>query len=173
MLLNREKFTKTEFIQGTRNAALKVNSSRFKSLDVIGDELYELDMGHRRINMNMPIYIGIEILQNAKIRMLSFYYDFLLKFIHPSDMNCILSDTDSIYISLTHSSLKEAVMPHKKSEFQKHITGYCGEKRHPDPYLCRECCDEHIFQDSKFPNLFKVSKSFIRASGYRREVRRL
>lgn len=108
--------------------------------------------------MNLPIYLGYEILQNAKIRILSFYYDFLLNYIHPSDINCLLSDTDSIYISLTHNTIKEAVREDKKSEFQQHLTGYCSDRRHPDPYVCRECCDEHIFQDSKFPNLFKVNK---------------
>ena len=71
-------------------------------------------------------------------------------------MNCILSDTDSIYISLSGESMKSTVMQHKREEFQRHLTGYCGNRRHPNAFLCRECCDEHIFQDSKFPNLFKV-----------------
>lgn len=156
-LLNKQKFTQTKFIQGERNAALKINDPRFKALNVIDNDLYEVESGHKTIKMDLPIYLGFEILQNAKIRMLAFYYDFLSKFIHPSDMNCILSDTDSIYISLTGKTMKETVMPHKSEEFEKHLTGYCGSKRHPDAFLCRECCDEHIFQDSKFPNLFKVS----------------
>ena len=146
-------------MHGSQQAAAKVNANRFKSLSVIDDELFEIESGYSTIEMNLPIYLGFEILQNAKIRILSFYYDFLLKFIHSSDINCVLSDTDSIYISLTSPTLKDAVMPHKKADFQQHLTGYCGEQRHPDPYLCRECCDEHSFQDGKFPNLFKVSSS--------------
>ena len=158
-LQNKSRYSRTQFVQGSKNAAARVNSNRFKSLSVIDDELFEIESGYASIEMNLPIYLGFEILQNAKIRILSFYYDFLLKFIHPSDMNCILSDTDSVYIALSTNSMKEAVMPHKKEEFQRHLTGYCGEQRHPDPYLCRECCDEHAFQDGKFPNLFKVSKA--------------
>lgn len=158
-MLDKTRFTHTQFVQGVHQAAIKVNSQRFKSLNVIDTDLFEIDSGHRSIEINLPIYIGFEILQNAKIRLLAFYYDFLLKYIHPSDINCILSDTDSIYIALTKPSIKDTVIDNKKEEFQQHLTGYCSDKRHPDPFLTRECCAEHIFQDSKFPNLFKVEWS--------------
>ena len=165
-LQNKASYTRTQFVQGSSKAAAKVNANRFKSLSVIDDELFEVESGYSTIEMNLPIYLGFEILQNAKIRILSFYYDFLLKFIHPSDMNCVLSDTDSVYIALTTNSIKDAVMTHKKEEFQRHLTGYCGEHRHPDPFLCRECCDEHAFQDAKFPNLFKVCNSLLTLNSY-------
>lgn len=155
--MDKQRHTHTQFIKGQHKASLKVNSDRFKALNVIGDDLFELESGHKSIEMNLPIYLGFEILQNAKIRILSFFYDFLCKFIKQSDINCILSDTDSLYFALAHKTLKDAVHNNMKDEFQKHLTGFCGEQRHPNPYLCRECCQKHAFEDSKCPNLFKVN----------------
>jgi len=154
--MNKLLHTRTEFIRGIHKASLKINQKGFKALDVIGDDLFEVDTSLASIAMDLPLYIGFEILQNSKIRMLSFIYDFLTKYIERLNFNCVLSDTDSIYIALTHEQLKDTVKPHLKGDFNNHLMGYCGPNRHPDAYLCRQCCETHAFIDSKTPNLFKV-----------------
>jgi len=135
---------------------MQINQPRFKSLDQIDTDLFEINSGYRTLKMNLPVYIGFEILQNAKIRMLDFVYTFLARYIITSSLNVLLTDTDSLYVSLAEPRIEDIVKPSMRKEFDKQLNGYCGLQTPPHPYLCRTCCAEHNFIDSKTPNLFKV-----------------
>ena len=65
--------------------------------------------------------------------LLSFYYDFLLKFL-PLDSFCLIeSDTDSLYIALSEKSLFLTVPVNKRSEFTEAY----------DTWFAKEYCDQH------------------------------
>ena len=51
--------------------------------------------------LNLPIQIGFAILQYAKLKMLEWYYDFLLEYVDKSDFEYIEMDTDSAYFAVT------------------------------------------------------------------------
>ena len=48
-----------------------------------------------KIVMNTPTVVGFCILQYAKLRMLQFYYDFMMEFVDPADFQYVEMDTDS------------------------------------------------------------------------------
>lgn len=64
-------------------ASQAVTNPHLRALHNIGDGIYEVDMTRPSIRMNLPIQNGFFVYQYAKLRMLEFYYDFLLKFIDP------------------------------------------------------------------------------------------
>ena len=55
----------------------------------------------RKIMQNMPIQISSAVYQLAKLRILQFYYDFLVKYISREDFQLIQMDTDSMYMAIT------------------------------------------------------------------------
>ena len=57
--------------------------------------------------------------QYAKLRMLEFYHDFLMKYFSRRDFALIQCDTDSIYMALSTNTLDEAVTPDLKAEYEK------------------------------------------------------
>ena len=83
------------------DASRYVNDKHFRALHSIGDGTYEVDMTKKSISMNLPIQIGFFVYQYAKLRMLEFYYDLLIKFIHTSDFQMCEMDTDSAYLALS------------------------------------------------------------------------
>ena len=70
-----------------------MNQQTFRSMKPIGDELYEIQFAHRRISLNLPIIIGVQILFEAKLEMLKFYYEFLLYFVPRDHIGTVLMDT--------------------------------------------------------------------------------
>ena len=88
-----------------------MNNPRFLSLTELGDDLYEIELNRSNINTNLPMQIGFAILNYAKMYLLSFYYDFLLRFIGRDDFEFMECDTDSTYIALKSPTLNECVLP--------------------------------------------------------------
>ena len=61
-----------------------IASDRFLSLEELGDSLWEVVNHKRSLSMNVPVVVGISILQLAKLRMLQFYYDCIDHFVDRS-----------------------------------------------------------------------------------------
>ena len=58
-VLDKTKFTVTEFHRGGRKTRLMSNQKRFKSAKCIADDLYEMQFGHGRIAIDLPIQVTI------------------------------------------------------------------------------------------------------------------
>ena len=56
-----------------------------------------------------PIRVGFVALKNAKQRMLEFKYDFLGRVLRPLTNRAIEMNTDSVYLTLTESPIKECL----------------------------------------------------------------
>ena len=54
-----------------------VNNKRFRQLDVVTDDAYEITSSKARLTYDLPLHIGFFVYQYAKLRMLEFYYDFI------------------------------------------------------------------------------------------------
>ena len=156
MLMDQMKFEKTSLVQGEQTARGKINSPRFKQLDMLGEELYEMSESPSKIRLKIPIYIGYQILQLAKLRMLEFAYDFLSKYIERPLYQFLYCDTDSLYLSLARESLEECVIESKREEFISLSNSFCSEERSPNAFLSRTCCSAHNFEDDREPGLLKV-----------------
>ena len=57
--------------------SLLVGNKRFRQLDVVTDDAYEITSSKARVTYDLPLHIGFFVYQYAKLRMLEFYYDFV------------------------------------------------------------------------------------------------
>ena len=95
-----------------------LRSAYFATLDEIG-KAYELESRKPRITIRRPFQVGIAVYQQAKLRMLEFYYDFLDRYLDRKDFELIQMDTDSNYLAISGKSLEDIVKPDMREEFEK------------------------------------------------------
>ena len=57
--------------------SLCINNKRFRQLDVVAEDAYEVTSSKARVTYDLPHHIGFFVYQYAKLRMLEFYYDFV------------------------------------------------------------------------------------------------
>ena len=107
--------------------------------------MYEVDLHKRVIDLDLPLQIGFFVYQYAKLRMLQFYYDFMVKFVHPEDFEYCEMDTDSAYLAISGDSLDDVIKPDMRATFEleKHL-------RFP------RTDTEHKQYDKRTPGLFKL-----------------
>ena len=156
-IMNKERFSDTQYIQGHSKVKIEVNKPEFRKATLLGDDVYELDKGKNKITMDVPIQIGFTILNYAKLRMLEFYYNCLCKYIPRNKFECVQMDTDSLYFGLAHKTLQEAVFRYLKSDFLKQMHGTCGQPREADAqtFFPQTCCKDDALYAKRTPGLFK------------------
>jgi hypothetical protein len=82
------------------------------------DGVYEVASRPRTVKQNMPIQIAFNVLQDAKLRMLQFYYDCVDKYIDRKDYQYLYMDTDSAYMALSGKDFQSLIKPEKREEFE-------------------------------------------------------
>ena len=61
-----------------------INNKRFRQLDVVAKDVYEVTSNKARLTYDLPLHIGFFVFQYAKLRMLQFYYDFVARYVDRS-----------------------------------------------------------------------------------------
>jgi hypothetical protein len=159
LLVNKSKHTDVEFIRGKQQVKLLANQPRYKDMTLLDEDLFEVQMAKKVINQDIPIILGFFVLAYAKLRMLSFYYDSLCKYVDKEKFQCIQMDTDSLYFGLAAKSLAEAIKPEMREEYDKYILGSCNDlpyESDENRWFPRECCQEHVKYDKRTSGLFKI-----------------
>ena len=110
-----------------------INNKRFRQLDVVTDDAYEIEMNKSVVNYTLPLHFGFFVYQYAKLRMLQFYYDFVDRYIERPLFQYCEMDTDSAYIALAGDTIDDLVT----SEHREH------HFRNRSQWLPAECCDDH------------------------------
>ena len=110
-----------------------INNKRFRQLDVVTDDAYEITSSKARVTYDLPHHIGFFVYQYAKLRMLQFYYAFVARYVDRSLFQYCEMDTDSAYIALAGESIDDLVTPEHRKHYFKHRS----------EWLPAECCDEH------------------------------
>ena len=162
LIMDKEKHQSLSYIEGESKAKLKVNNPRFKMLNELDDELFEIEQAKAKIRLDLPISLGYFILQYAKLRMLEFYYDCLLTHVNKCDFEYMEMDTDSAYFAISGNSLLDIMKPSMKPTFLERINSNCNNiDQIADTlnFFPRECCDTHIRFDKRTPGLFKLEAS--------------
>ena len=108
-----------------------INNTRFRQLEVVTDNAYEIEMSKGVVTYTLPLHIGFVVYQYAKLRMLQFYYDFVDRYVERPLFQYCEMDTDSAYITLAGESIDDLVVD-RENYF-----------RHRSEWLPAECCDEH------------------------------
>lgn len=91
--MRREKHTKVQYMKTQRSAAMAVNRNNFKRLTQLGPDLYEIESIPSRVHLDIPIQLGVTILNYAKLHMLQFYYNFMLKYFQREKFELCEMDT--------------------------------------------------------------------------------
>ena len=110
-----------------------INNKRFRQLDVVTDDAYEIEMNKSVVKYTLPLHIGFFVYQYAKLRMLQFYYDFVDRYVERPLFQYCEMDTDSAYIALAGESIDGLVRTDRRVHYF----------RHRSQWLPAECCDEH------------------------------
>jgi hypothetical protein len=110
-----------------------VRDSCFRSLEQLGDDLFEIEMSKNTIRQKLPIHIGYFVYAYSKLLMLQWYYDFLDKYCDRSDFQYIQMDTDSAYCALSGETLDAIVKPCMRREFYENW----------DSWIPAVACDDH------------------------------
>ena len=100
-----------------------MNSPYFKSCTQLDFNIYEAELAKSENRITIPIQCGYWVLQLAKLKMLSFYYNCLDYFLDRSSFELIEMDTDSYYLCLSELTLDKCVKPDLKNEFSKLLYG--------------------------------------------------
>ncbi len=64
--MDKTKHTNTRFVQGRLEACRLVNDKRFRRLEELPNDVYEVLMAKRKILMNIPTQLAYFVLQLAK-----------------------------------------------------------------------------------------------------------
>ena len=110
-----------------------INNTRFRQLDVVTEDAYEVTSNKARVTYDLPLHIGFFVYQYAKLRMLQFYYDFIDRYVERPLYEYCEMDTDSAYIALAGDSIDDLVSAEHREHYFKHRS----------EWLPAECCDEH------------------------------
>ena len=159
LIMDKEKHTQIKYFENEHEAQLKINCEKFRNLEELEEgELYEIQSAKGRITLDLPTQLGYFILQYAKKHMLSFYYDFMIKYTDFKKFEYLQMDTDSAYIAISGTSLLDIIKPEMKEKFVKSLTHLCHvtDITTSESWFPRNCCEKHINYDKRTPGLFKV-----------------
>ena len=86
--------------------SLLVGNKRFRQLDVVAEDAYEVTSSKARVTYDLPLHIGFFVYQYAKLRMLEFYYDFVDRYVAIVNNHFIRNRFVTVLHSTSHSSSK-------------------------------------------------------------------
>lgn len=177
-----KKHKDTRFTDGQEMFDLHNDPYHHKT-ETVSDDCFEVSLRKKKINFNLPMIIGLSVYNYAKLRVLEFIYDVLLKCVSKTDFMFLESDTDSIYLALSADSLEDIIIPEKRALFealrpkwfvlddsQKRTPGLLKIEKTAEKFIglcskCYICDDDHAktkgMQDRnkeimKFLNFYKV-----------------
>ena len=154
-------------------ASLLVNDKRFRQLDMVVDDAYEIELNKKTVKYTLPVHVGFFVLQYAKLRMLQFYYDFIVRYVERPLFEYCEMDTDSAYLALAAESVDDLVTPTLRDHYFRHrsewLPSECCDDHRNDYVRCRlanrpwvgdeACCKARRAFDKRTPGLFKVEWS--------------
>ena len=147
--------------QDGRNLDKALQKNNFHSLSQIDEDTYEVISSPKQIKLDLPLQVAFFVYGYAKLRMLEFYYDFMLKCFDPKDFEYCEMDTDSAYIAFSNSDWISLMKPEEKVKYITHHqrahelgTNYLPDAQYQ--WFPRSCCPAHIAYDKRTPGLFKT-----------------
>ena len=147
-----------------------INNKRFRQLDVVTEDAYEVTSNKARVTYDLPLHIGFFVYQYAKLRMLQFYYDFIDRYVERPLYQYCEMDTDSAYIALAGDSIDDLVAPEHREHYFRNMSQWLPAEccdNHKDDYVQTRlaglpwtatdaCCVARKAYDKRTPGLFKI-----------------
>ena len=155
-MLNVATHTHVTYTHDIHSARSCINKRQFKSLRNIGEGVYEITSGKKRIKHNFPVHIAHQVLCNAKEHQLTMLYDFLQYYIQKSTFSMLLSDTDSLAFQLSKPEIVDCVKPELKDEYLGLLYNQCHDgELDKRTFLPRLCCNSCAKKDSRALGRYK------------------
>ena len=124
-ITNKEKQLNVEFCLEKPDVIEKTTLSsssmiNFEKYEVITPEVVEIELKKKRIILDQVRQIAAVIFGRAKLHILRFYYDFIKVILKPENYELMLTDTDSIYLSLKYRNFEDNIDPAKMDYYERH-----------------------------------------------------
>ena len=116
-IMDRIRHEETKYLNDEKTHKA-INGKRFKRLNNVSKETYEVELAKSKIEHREPIIVGFFILQYAKLRMLELYYNFFDRFCDVDKFKELEMNTDFLYLALAHEILYDCIRPAKKEEWE-------------------------------------------------------
>ena len=147
-------------MQGEGEAMIEANLPQFKKLTLLleEEEYHKIEKDKKSLRMNLPIQFGYFILQYAKLRMLQFYFDFMLRFVSPENFQYCEMDTE---MALAGPTLESVIKPEMLDVYHSGLKDFNEGGPHVEAddsvhWFPRTCCSEHAKYDKRTVGFFKL-----------------
>ena len=121
LITNKEKHHDIIYVDEPEIGRQIINP-HFYNMTELPDGYYEVERTKPSINLNIPIHVGVFILNYAKLRMLESYYDCVDKYLSREDIIYCEMDTDFTYMAISGHSFEELIKPELREQFEKTST---------------------------------------------------
>ena len=118
LITNKEKHHVIAYVNESE-IGIEIMDEHFFNLTELPDGYYEVAKTKKKINLDLPIHLGVFILNSAKLQMLEFYYDFLVYYLHCEDFEILEMDMDSNYLGISAENLEDLINPELCKEFDR------------------------------------------------------
>jgi len=104
-LMNKRKHTCLDIVTTVKKALAQLAKPTLDSFTIINENLVLVKRKKRNLTLDAPIYLGFSILEYAKVHMLDFHYNTMLKLYTPVNLRICMSDTDSLLYEIKTEDL--------------------------------------------------------------------
>ena len=118
LITNKEKHHDIVYVDESEIGA-EIMDEHFSGLTELPNGYYKVEKMKQRIILDLPIHLGVFILNYAKLRMLEFYYDCVDKYLSREDFEYSEMDTDSAYMAISGDRFESLIKPELREEFEK------------------------------------------------------
>ena len=140
-ITNKEKHHDIHYVND-RQIGEYIMDNHFYGLTELPGGYYEIEQTKSSIVLDLPIHIGVFILNYAKLRMLEFYCDFMDHYLSHDDFEYVEMDTGSAYLGIAGQNVEDLVKEELREEFEKDKANWLVTPTAP--------------QGKRTPGLFKV-----------------
>ena len=117
-ITNKEKHHDIVYVDESE-IGTEIMDEHFYSLTELPNGYYEVEKTKKKIILDLPIHLGVFILNYAKLRMLEFYYDFFYYYLPRDDVETVEMDTDSNYLGITAENVEDLIKLELKEQFER------------------------------------------------------
>ena len=118
MITNKEKHHDIVYVDESE-INTEIIDNHFYDMTELPDGYYEVEKTKKKINLDLPIHIGVFLLNYAKFQMLEFNYDFLDYYLPREDFQIMEMDTGSSYLGITTENVEDLIKPELKEQFEQ------------------------------------------------------
>ena len=154
-----------------------ISDPSYSRFALFSNDMAGIHMHKRRLVLNKPVYTGMTILENSKILMYEFFYDFLKTKYGPW-CDLIYTDTDSLLLHIQTDDVYEDMKEHKRlydtSNYPKDHSLYDATNKKALGKMKDECggepIEEVVVLRPKMYSIKKAEGNIKKAKGVKKNV---